>query len=101
MESKASKRNKWNDKEWRSRYNKQYREKQKLKAGAAGEKPLSTWKERVAKKLASQVRPLFLSKCPSCDSEFLRRINGKLEPMKLSSCSECDLRFYQAGGKVQ
>lgn len=92
---------KWKDKEFRKEYGKRWREQKKLKSLGTKSVPLTEWKSRMAKKMASQVRPLFLSKCPSCDSEFLRRVNGRLEPMKLSSCSECDLRFYQAGGKVE
>lgn len=92
---------KWKDKEFRKEYCKRWREKKKLQSVGSKPAQLMEWKSRMAKKMASQVRPLFLAKCPSCESEFLRRVNGKLEPMKLSSCSECDLRFYQAGGKVE
>jgi hypothetical protein len=105
----------WKSKEYRRKYNAEYRQKKKREAEwkSTGKlsatsllkdmnKPVSTWKqrqlERKAREDATKARPLGLECCPFCGASYFRKLGGKTEPIKMDHCGTCEVRFYYYKG---
>ena len=105
----------WKSKEYRRKYNAEYRQKKKMEGERKSpgnlsatsllkdmNKPMSTWKqrqlERKAKADATKARPLGLESCPFCGASYFRKLGGKTEPIKMDHCGPCSARFYYYKG---
>jgi len=103
----------WKSKEYRNKYNAEYRQRKKLEGEwkstgklsltkPDGDKSVSTWKQRQldrkAREDATKARPLGLESCPFCGASYFRKLGGKTEPIKMDHCGPCETRFYYYKG---